>query len=69
MANAAISITKGTMFQAADAVLATPPPGKTLAQWYQQLRQDLIASQDDQRLWAARLAPILSQVIEEAHRL
>jgi predicted N-formylglutamate amidohydrolase len=30
-----------------------------------ELRQDLIATPDDQRLWAARLAPILSQVIEE----
>jgi predicted N-formylglutamate amidohydrolase len=30
-----------------------------------ELRQDLIATPDDQRLWAARLAPILQEVIEE----
>lgn len=31
-----------------------------------ELRQDLIAAPEDQRLWAARLAPILTGVIEEA---
>ena len=30
-----------------------------------ELRQDLIATPDDQRLWAERLAPMLAQVIEE----
>jgi predicted N-formylglutamate amidohydrolase len=30
-----------------------------------ELRQDLIAASDDQRLWADRLAPILRQVIDE----
>jgi predicted N-formylglutamate amidohydrolase len=30
-----------------------------------ELRQDLIATRENQRLWAERLAPILSQVIEE----
>jgi predicted N-formylglutamate amidohydrolase len=30
-----------------------------------ELRQDLIATEGDQRLWAARLAPILKEVIEE----
>jgi predicted N-formylglutamate amidohydrolase len=30
-----------------------------------ELRQDLIATEGDQRLWAARLAPILQEVIEE----
>ena len=30
-----------------------------------ELRQDLIAAPDDQRLWAERLAPILGQVIDE----
>jgi predicted N-formylglutamate amidohydrolase len=34
-----------------------------------ELRQDLVATPDDQRLWAARLAPILRQVVEEVHRL
>ena len=30
-----------------------------------ELRQDLIATPEDQRLWAERLAPMLAQVIEE----
>jgi predicted N-formylglutamate amidohydrolase len=30
-----------------------------------EIRQDLIGTPADQRLWAGRLAPILSQVIEE----
>jgi predicted N-formylglutamate amidohydrolase len=30
-----------------------------------ELRQDLIATPENQRLWAERLAPMLAQVIEE----
>ena len=30
-----------------------------------EIRQDLIGTPADERLWAARLAPILSRVIEE----
>ncbi len=39
--------------------------GNGLAHVLIELRQDLIATPADQRLWAARLAPILRQVIEE----
>ena len=39
--------------------------GRGLAHVLIELRQDLIAAPDGQRLWAARLAPILRQVIEE----
>jgi predicted N-formylglutamate amidohydrolase len=39
--------------------------GRTLAHVLIELRQDLIETPDAQRLWAERLAPILSDVIEE----
>jgi predicted N-formylglutamate amidohydrolase len=39
--------------------------GRGLAHVLIELRQDLIATPGDQALWAARLAPILSQAIEE----
>ncbi len=39
--------------------------GRGLAHVLIEIRQDLIATAEDQRLWAARLAPILRQVIEE----
>jgi predicted N-formylglutamate amidohydrolase len=39
--------------------------GRGLAHVLIELRQDLIATPEDQRLWAARLAPILGEVIGE----
>jgi predicted N-formylglutamate amidohydrolase len=39
--------------------------GRSLPHVLIELRQDLIAAPDDQRLWAERLAPILAEVIEE----
>jgi hypothetical protein len=58
MAGAVIRITKGKMFQETDAILATPPPGKTLAQWYQQLRQDLVDAQDNMAAMASEVGVI-----------
>jgi hypothetical protein len=58
MAGAVVRITKGKMFQATDAILATPPPGKTLAEWYQQLRQDLVDGQDSMAALASEVGVI-----------
>jgi hypothetical protein len=66
MAGAVIRITKGKMFQATDAVLATPPPGKTLAEWYQQLRQDLIDGQDPMSALATEVG-VIAGATEVAH--
>jgi hypothetical protein len=66
MAGAVLRITKGKMFQAADAVLAKPPPGKTLAQWYQQLRQDLIAAADSMSALATEVG-VLNDPAEVSH--
>jgi predicted N-formylglutamate amidohydrolase len=40
--------------------------GRGLAHVLIEIRQDLIATAEDQAAWAARLAPILAQAIEEA---
>ena len=39
--------------------------GRGLAHVLIELRQDLIATPEGRRLWAARLAPILSDAVEE----
>jgi hypothetical protein len=69
MAGAVIRITKGKMFQETDAILATPPPGKTLAQWYQQLRQDLVDAQDNMAAMASEVgAPGRPAEGQQQHR-
>lgn len=66
MAGAVIRITKGKMFQATDTVLAAPPPGRTLAEWYGQLRQDLIAGGDSISAMASGVGVIAGET-EVAH--
>ncbi len=58
MAGSVLSISKGAMFQAMDHVLATPPPGQTLTQWYRHLRQQLIDGQDSLSAVAAQVGAI-----------
>ena len=41
--------------------------GRGLAHVLIELRQDLIATPEEQAAWAARLAPILARAIEEIH--
>jgi predicted N-formylglutamate amidohydrolase len=40
--------------------------GRGLAHVLIELRHDLIATEDDQRLWAERLAPILQDVVAQS---